>query len=70
MSAPDAASGDGLTRAGAQAVAESDCPANHTPHPEGYIQHAAWAERMLKTHKQSRCPTCGLWAIWTPKEKR
>lgn len=42
------------------------CPnrKQHTPHPEGYLAHAAWAEKKLKTHKQIKCPGCGLWAIW------
>ncbi len=45
------------------------CPnaANHTPHPSGYVAHGEWAERMLKTHKQERCPGCGLWATRVPK---
>jgi hypothetical protein len=45
------------------------CPdvASHTPHPKGYLQHSDWADRMLKTHRQGQCPTCGYWAIWTPK---
>lgn len=38
----------------------------HTPHPEGYLQHAHWAESMVKTHTQKRCRGCGLWNIWTP----
>lgn len=40
----------------------------HTPEPTGYVAWHVWAEEMAKTHKQSRCPGCGLWAIWTPKE--
>ena len=48
----------------------SDCPHFHTPHPEGYIQHAAWAERMLRTHRQVRCAWCGLWAVWIPKRRK
>ncbi len=45
------------------------CPnaASHTPHPPGYVAHAEWAERMLRTHEQQRCPNCQLWAIWVPK---
>jgi len=42
-----------------------DC--KHTPMPEGYIQRQEWAEKKMKTHIQSRCPECKLWAIWTPK---
>lgn len=46
-----------------------ECPqsALHTPHPTSYLAHAAWADEMLKTHRQKRCPGCGLWAIWEPK---
>ena len=36
----------------------------HTDAPSGYLQWHAWAERKAKTHKQERCPGCGLWAIW------
>lgn len=44
------------------------CPhfEDHTPCPEGYIQWHAWAEEMAKTHRQSKCPGCGLYVIWTP----
>jgi hypothetical protein len=43
-----------------------DCTA-HTPAPLGYLAWHAWAERQARTHRQRRCPDCGLWAIWTPK---
>lgn len=36
--------------------------------PEGYLQWHAWAEKKIKTHKQSRCPGCGLYVIWTSKK--
>jgi len=32
------------------------------------LQWLEWAERMTKTHRQERCPDCGLWEIWVPKE--
>lgn len=41
--------------------------ANHTPVPFGYIARAEWAERMAKTHRQTKCPGCGLWMIWVPR---
>ena len=46
------------------------CPneANHTPAPTGYLPYAAWADRMHRTHKQQKCPGCGLYVIWVPKE--
>lgn len=45
------------------------CPniENHTVHPIGYVAHAEWAEEMMKTHKQIKCPDCGLYAIWIKK---
>jgi hypothetical protein len=42
----------------------------HTKSPDGYLQHAQWAEDMLKTHKQIKCPNCGLWAVWIKKIKK
>ena len=46
------------------------CPdqAKHTPHPTGYISHAAWAGQMLLTHRPRECPGCGACAIWEPKD--
>jgi hypothetical protein len=40
---------------------------NHTPCPESYLSWHAWAEEMNKTHKQIKCPVCGLYAIWVKK---
>jgi hypothetical protein len=47
-----------------------DCPdvKRHTKHPEGYIAQMEWAKRKAKTHRQERCPTCGFWSLWTPRE--
>jgi hypothetical protein len=39
----------------------------HTAAPRSYLEWHEWAEDMAKTHKQERCPTCGYWAMWTPK---
>lgn len=39
----------------------------HTPHPRRQFAHEAWAEQMLRTHTQTRCTGCGLWAIWVPR---
>ena len=47
-----------------------DCPdaaKSHTGAPEGYIMWHEWAEKMEKTHKQERCPTCGFWQVWVPR---
>lgn len=48
------------------------CPnvKDHTPSPEGYMPWMDWAERMAKTHKQVKCPGCGLWAVWIKKPTR
>lgn len=53
------------------AMKKSDCPNKdaHTPSPSGYLDWHAWAERMIQTHKQAQCDTCGLWAIWLPIER-
>ena len=40
----------------------------HTKCPDGYIARAEWAEKKSKTHKQVKCPNCGLYAIWVKKE--
>lgn len=43
---------------------------DHTACPDGYIQWHAWAAEMSKTHRQRKCPSCGLYAIWEPKTAR
>lgn len=47
----------------------SDCPnfVNHTYGPEGYLAWHEWAEAKAKTHRNTKCPGCGLYKIWTPK---
>jgi hypothetical protein len=49
-----------------------ECPnsANHTQSPTGYVQWHEWAHKMKDTHEQTKCPGCGLWAIWVPKQPR
>ena len=42
---------------------------NHTDCPSGYDDWHKWAKKMARTHKQKRCDTCGLFAIWVPKKK-
>ena len=46
-----------------------NCPnkASHMLGPSGYLERTEWAEAMRKTHRQERCPGCGLWVIWRPK---
>jgi hypothetical protein len=50
----------------------SQCPAQalHTESPSGYLAWHSWAAAMSKTHRQRRCPSCELWAIWEPKTPR
>jgi hypothetical protein len=45
-----------------------DCPnyRDHTPTPGGYVERFEWAIEMGRTHKQTKCAGCGLYAIWIP----
>lgn len=45
-----------------------DCCQRHPDEPKGYIQRRAWAEKMLKTHRQVLCQVCKLWTSWEPKD--
>lgn len=45
----------------------TDCEERHTPAPTGYAAWHDWAGRMSRTHHQTRCPDCQLYAIWVPK---
>lgn len=38
--------------------------------PAGYLQWHEWAKRMSRTHRQRKCPGCGLYKIWEPKDAR
>lgn len=49
------------------APATTDACVPHTPAPEGYVARAEWAERMMLTHRQRRCPGCGLYQVWVRK---
>ena len=60
-----------MSRAGPLWLADQQpCASEHTPSPYGFLSWMAWADEMEKTHKQTRCPECGLWAIWVPKEPK
>lgn len=50
---------------------EPPCPnmMDHTDGPDGYLQWHDWARRMSKNHRQSKCAGCGLYKIWTPRQK-
>lgn len=42
----------------------------HTSCPPGYLDWHDWASQKAKTHKQERCPECGLLTIWVPKARQ
>ena len=48
----------------AKKIAKAQC--NHTPTPP-YPEWLDWARQKSRTHKQVRCPGCGLWHVWVPK---
>ena len=51
---------------------ESDCPDRdqHTPMPSGYGDRSEWAGQMIaRGSSQRKCPTCGLYAIFTPPNR-
>lgn len=55
------------------------CPAAHLHDPEveygieaddpakAPTTFSAWAKEKSKTHRQRKCPGCGLWKIWEPQ---
>lgn len=48
-----------------------ECPDKekfHTPCPETYRAWHAWAEAHTKTHRPTKCPTCGFWSVWVRKK--
>ena len=47
------------------------CPdrSKHTKAPSGYLEWHSWATRKARTHRQTQCDTCRLWAIWIPKQE-
>ncbi len=47
---------------------EGEC--RHTPMPSGYIARMNWAKACGKTHRQVKCPNCGLYVVWVRKVKR
>lgn len=46
-------------------------PGRHTPVPPAaqsrYLDWHEWAEEKAKTHRQERCPGCGLFKVWVPR---
>jgi hypothetical protein len=39
----------------------------HTPTPDGFYDLVEWVDKKSKTHDQTRCYGCGLYAVWVPK---
>ena len=48
---------------------ESDCPnvEAHALHPLGYTDWHEWALKKNRTHKNSKCPGCDRYTIWTER---
>jgi hypothetical protein len=49
------------------------CAELHTPGQPAqgdYMGWCAWADSMSKTHRQVRCPMCGLFFVWVLKKRR
>ena len=49
-------------------IPSPECPHadRHTPCPPGYLRWHDWAAWMnYRKFRQSRCPDCGLYNIWT-----
>ena len=49
------------------------CPDKHLHtdsgiHESDYLGWHDWADKMSKTHRQTTCPTCGFWCIWTQRD--
>jgi hypothetical protein len=59
-----------MARKGDRWLLEEQPECKHTPRPTGYLPFVEFARVKSKTHRQERCPVCGLWAIWVPKKKR
>jgi hypothetical protein len=51
---------------------KQDCPNTEctVSEPSDYIHWHEWARKKSKTHKQTKCPTCGLYTVWIPKVVR
>jgi hypothetical protein len=53
-------------------IPNPECPRAelHTPCPPGYVEFFEWAAQMsYRRSRQSRCPGCGLYAIWSTPAK-
>ncbi len=46
----------------------STCPGRTNHEPASYLAWHEWAARMAKSHTQHRCPGCGYWRVWRPRE--
>lgn len=34
--------------------------------PDGYVAFSEWADKMMRTHHQERCPGCQRFTVWKP----
>ena len=46
-----------------------ECPnyENHEPMPTGYVEFDEWAKVKNRTHKNIKCPGCGFYRLWIPR---
>jgi hypothetical protein len=51
----------------ANAMTTVVCPPECNHGPDNYVAWHEWAEKTGRTHKQTRCPVCGLFTIWRKK---
>lgn len=51
-------------------IANASCKLRklHTKMPEGYVAFAETADKLIKTHRQIRCPGCGFLTLWVLKD--
>jgi hypothetical protein len=40
----------------------------HTKMPNGYVAFSEMTDRLIKTHRQIKCPGCGFYALWVLKD--
>jgi hypothetical protein len=56
-----------VTRPPATGTRRRKVKCKHAPAPTGYLEWHAWADKKATTHRQRRCPGCGLWKVWVRK---
>lgn len=45
------------------------CSAHNDPGLSSLSEWMDWADEKKKTHRQVRCPDCGLFKVWLPLEQ-